>query len=112
TQNPLHQIEAVSFGSASIGLAVGGPLFGGIPIVLRTTNGGFNWAMLTATTANYLYGIKMLDVNTGFAVGDSGNILKTTNSGQTWSLQNSGTNKKLNKVYFTDNNTGYTAGAG
>lgn len=112
TQNPLHQIEAVSFGSASTGLAVGGPLFGGVPLVLRTTNGGLNWSMLTATTMHYLYGIKMLDANMGFAVGDSGKIHKTTDSGQSWTTQTSGTTKRLNKVSFVDNNTGAAAGAG
>ena len=43
-----------------------------------------------------LNAVRSLDVNNGFAVGDSGTILKTSNGGNNWTIQSSGT---MNDLY-------------
>lgn len=110
TQNPLHQIEAVSFGNANTGIAVGGAIFNGPPVVFRSTNAGLTWLMLTPPAGNYLFDIKMIDSDTAYAVGYTGTILKTTNSGTGWTAQASGTSEHLKCVHFIDFNTGFAAG--
>ncbi len=50
------------------------------------------------------------DVNTGYAVGNSGKIVKTINAGTSWVTLTSGTTSHLYSVYFTDANTGYAVG--
>lgn len=56
--------------------------------------------------------VKVFNVNTVIAVGDSGTIIKTIDGGISWVSQNSGTNADLYSVYFVDLNTGWTVGSG
>ncbi len=50
------------------------------------------------------------NVNTGYAVGDSGTILKTIDGAASWTELPFAEPYNLSSVYFTDNNTGFTAG--
>ncbi|MFZ1978969.1 MAG: YCF48-related protein [Bacteroidota bacterium] len=107
-QNPLPQGNAllsVSCTDANTGTAVG--YCGSI---VRTTDGGANWAIQTSGTRNNLQSVLFTDANTGTAVGDSGTILRTTNGGATWTSQSSGTTNSLLGVHFTDANTGTAVG--
>jgi len=63
-------------------------------------------------TENNLTSVYFSDVNTGYAVGDSGTILKTTNGGISWLSIPIGTSNRLSKVSFTNANTGYIVGEG
>jgi photosystem II stability/assembly factor-like uncharacterized protein len=59
---------------------------------------------------DWLFSIYFTDINTGYAVGDSGAILKTINGGATWIKDSSGTTIPLTSVYFPDANVGYAVG--
>ena len=48
-------------------------------VILRTTNGGYNWNLQSYSRA--IYSLCFPDSCTGWAVGDRGTILKTTNGG-------------------------------
>jgi hypothetical protein len=50
-------------------------------IILKTTNGGTTWTILTSGTTNNLYSVFFTDANTGYLVGEGGTILKTSNGG-------------------------------
>lgn len=50
------------------------------------------------------------DVNTGWAVGDTGRVMRTTNGGSFWSDVSLGTTTNFRLVQFADANTGYIAG--
>ena len=79
-QNPLPQgnpIESVRFVDNKTGYAVGFAR-----TVLKTTDGGANWAGQSSGTTNFLWSVHFpLDAQTGYAVGDWGTILKTTDGG-------------------------------
>jgi len=94
-QNPLPQgnpLTSVKFISSDVGWAVG---LGGT--IIKTTNGGINWAIQSNQTGYTLNSVSFTDENNGCAVGtmviwnDSlwsfipvGIILNTTNGGTTW----------------------------
>ncbi len=62
-------------------------------------------------TGNNLNDVYFVGTQTGWVVGDFGNILKTSNGGSDWSIQSSGFTNKLNSVYFVDTQTGWAVGA-
>jgi photosystem II stability/assembly factor-like uncharacterized protein len=68
------------------------------------------WYQQNSGTTKNLNAVQLLDVNKGFAVGDSGIIIHTTNGGNEWTIQNSGTIKKLNGLQFIDSNLGFAVG--
>ncbi len=62
-------------------------------LIQKTTNAGVNWVeQVNQHPANWeLYNIAMIDENTGWIIGDAGQIAKTTNGGTNWRAQvNSG----------------------
>ena len=68
------------------------------------------WVTHNSGTTNDLNSVYFTDVNTGYAVGDSGTILKTTDGGANWEIKNSGTSFNLQSVLFTSSSTGYSVG--
>ncbi|WP_431049440.1 YCF48-related protein [Roseateles sp. L2-2] len=72
-------------------------------------NAGWCWQAPrpTGTTQNDL---RFLDVNTGWSVGDAGEILRTVDGGQTWSKVASGVTTRLNSVRFADAKNGWIVG--
>jgi photosystem II stability/assembly factor-like uncharacterized protein len=60
-------------------------------LIQKTTNAGLNWVdQVNQHPANWeLYNIQMLNENTGWIIGDVGQIVKTTNGGVNWRAQNS-----------------------
>lgn len=52
-----------------------------------------------------------LDAQTGWSVGDNGEILKTSDGGKTWVKQDSGVRTRLWAVVFADANHGWVLGA-
>ncbi|MFZ4740153.1 MAG: YCF48-related protein [Bacteroidales bacterium] len=70
----------------------------------------FNKNTITSMPNTSLYSVYFTDVNTGYAVGNSGKIVKTTNAGNAWTALTSGTAQVLWSVYFTDASTGYAVG--
>ena len=62
-------------------------------MIQKTTNAGVNWVdQVNQHPSNWeLYNIEMVNENTGWIVGDAGQIVKTTNGGVNWRAQaNSG----------------------
>ena len=68
------------------------------------------WELQNSNTTSNLNSVYFLDINSGYAVGDSGIILKTIDGGSNWLEQNSGTIHELNSVHFLDLLTGFCVG--
>ncbi len=78
--------------------------------ILKTMNGGQNWATLTTNTTEQLWGLQFTSSFTGYAAGSNGVIIKTTDAGATWAPQSSGIPNELSYIYFRNANTGYISG--
>ncbi|MCH8904786.1 MAG: hypothetical protein IIA45_12840 [Bacteroidetes bacterium] len=100
THNTLWDCDFVS---ETVGYVVGG--FGN---VLRTTDGGDHWELLSVGSMWSLFSVDFINDSVGFAVGEF-RIYKTTNYGQTWSQSAIGTNW-LKAVHFVDADNGFTVG--
>jgi hypothetical protein len=93
------------------GYVVGGD-YTGNAIILKTTDGGYNWALQYSEEGkSRLLSAYFFDENSGYAVSENGMILKTNNGGADWIEQDpvifyGG----LNAIYFTNRNTGYAIG--
>jgi photosystem II stability/assembly factor-like uncharacterized protein len=80
-------------------------------VALLMVNGAMGqWFQLNTGTIKVLYSVYFKDVNTGYAVGDSGIILKTSDGGTNWTQQSSGVNSALFSVHFVSSTTGYVVG--
>ena len=73
--------------------------------VLSFANDG--WTLLNTNITQTINSLYFTDVNTGYAVANSGTIIKTSNSGSSWSPVSSGLTVDLQKVYFTSSSVGY-----
>jgi photosystem II stability/assembly factor-like uncharacterized protein len=115
--------NAVHFVNNQSGYVVGGDPFWGRNIIQKTTDGGASWTRLTTgiSTINLLSVHFPVDMQTGYAVGDSGPttfILKTTNGGTTWVRQYSMGGGGLGSYQFDDvqfpldAQTGFVVGCG
>lgn len=94
-------------GYASIGNGHSGP-------ALKTTNGGVTWTTITIPVNWPFNSVVFSDKQTGYMVGNLGNILKTEDSGVTWQIQNqfpsSLTNSNLVSVDFINQEIGFAVG--
>lgn len=93
----VNVLNAISFVNVSTGYMAGNGL------VLKTTNGGINWLVITNNFGGT--SIHFVDQNIGFVC--DGTIYKTTNGGVNWQNLNQNT---LIALYFVDANTGYAVG--
>jgi polyhydroxybutyrate depolymerase len=106
-----NNLNSVASVDANNIVAVGGGLiqidkFG---IILRSTDGGNNWA-IESTTDVALYGVSFSDINNGTAVGNAGTVLRTKDGGENWVIQPLATGYSLSAVSFTDSTTGTAVG--
>lgn len=75
--------------------------------IIKTTDGGLTWTLLTTSVTAELYGIDFVNATTGVAVGDNV-ILRTTDGGVTWAAQ---TNTLfLRSIHFPTSLVGYASG--
>jgi photosystem II stability/assembly factor-like uncharacterized protein len=121
---PAYNLRSVSFADSLHGIAVGGwedaerHYF-----ILRTTDGGATWAGEDGGGfyETSLFGVFLIDPNTGFAVGMlwtpkqpgnamSGSVFRTTDGGATWTGQFG--EGWLKSVSFAGVNTGTAVGYG
>lgn len=102
-----NTLSSVDFEDNSTGWAIGW-----YHTIIKTTNGGTNWAQQTSGTTNYLESVEFTDNSNGWVVGSGGIILRTTNGGTNWTPQTSGTSNHLSSVHFADNSTGWVVGSG
>jgi photosystem II stability/assembly factor-like uncharacterized protein len=109
-------LNAVSFASSSTGWAAGmnGTL-------IRTTDGGSTWTLLSQPTTNTIFGLTGLrgDTNRLWLVGLNGVTVYTTNGGSTWLRpgQSAGsvwatTGSTLNALSFVGSSLGWAVGDG
>ncbi len=94
--------QDVAFASAKLGA------------VLRTTNGGTDWDLLTTglPTNTDVLAIDFVNENTGYAAGSDGIVIKTTDGGNTWTNKNITTSSLLWDMDFVSETTGWIVGTG
>lgn len=80
--------------------------------LLKTTNSGASWTLLTTNTTNAIRQIHFVSATAGYAVGDYGLILKTTNAGTNWTGTYSNINFSGLDCWFTHQDTGVVVGVG
>jgi photosystem II stability/assembly factor-like uncharacterized protein len=78
--------------------------------ILKTTDGGNSWKV------SYYNGYDYMDIfftndNTGYVVGEYGEISITENCGYDWTILNSFTDKDLRSIFFTNINKGFVVGS-
>ena len=104
--NPIENLGTICFIDATTGFAGGGT-----PMrIYRTTNGGITWGPVYTGINGGIQSIHFSDINTGYAVGDSGTIITTINGGGTWTAMTSPTIHGLHGLSFPVANTGYAVG--
>jgi len=84
--------------------------FGGLGMVAKSTDGGYNWTKTFTNSNNLLKDIVFFNMNTGLVVGEKGIILKTTNGGVDWISKNSNTLQNLNAIAFINLNNIWAVG--
>ncbi len=109
-----YGIEDIFFLNANTGWATGVITTG--EAVFKTTNGGYNWAMVS----NQGYGVWLIsamfvNANTGWITGAQGTphtglLRKTTDGGATFTVQTHHNTNELYEPYFINENTGWVAG--
>jgi len=77
--------------------------------IYRTTDGGETWNVPDPNPTS-VYAIEMLDLSTGWAVGDYGLIYKTIDGGDSWNLVPNYEAVTLWAVSFADANHGWAVG--
>jgi photosystem II stability/assembly factor-like uncharacterized protein len=75
--------------------------------VIRTTDGGDHWTLISSITQNRLYSVHFPSLNTGYAVGNDGIVIKTTDNGQNWEIKTQPVADSLRSVWFTNDNIGF-----
>lgn len=102
------------FFDENTGVVVGGwPSNDAIRTILRTTDGGENWAVISDNLDHWLFDVHFNDLTTGYAVGNMGTVLKSIDAGLSWStldLPVSVASRQFNGVYFTDDMNGIIVG--
>ncbi len=82
---------------------------GGGGTIIRSTNSGQNYSLIQGWK-HQLNDIKFINQQTGFVVGERGDIFKSTNQGTTWDKINSNTINNLTSVDFLNSQTGFISG--
>ena len=81
-----HELHDIKFLNKNLGWAVGEN-----GTILKTTNGGTNWAKIPPNnipTTAILYEVFFYNDQFGFACGETGIFIKTTDGGATWTIPN------------------------
>jgi photosystem II stability/assembly factor-like uncharacterized protein len=81
-------------------------------VLIRTTNGGYNWETLNqgVPPGVEFKGVTFVDRYNGYAVGTNGVIIGSTDEGATWVQQAYGPGNNLNAVRFSDYLRGIAVG--
>ena len=95
-------LYSVYFTGILSGIAVGD-----IGTVIRTTDGGSQWNLISSNTQNRLYSVQFPSNNIGYAVGVNGTVIKTTDGGGNWIVKTQAIADTLRCVWFTDDNSGF-----
>ncbi|MDD5570625.1 MAG: YCF48-related protein, partial [Bacteroidales bacterium] len=108
-------LSGVYFTDANNGYVVGGNNWvTPTSIILKTTNGGTNWAtqFSSSTMGIALYSVYSTNASISYASGYNGTIMKTIDGGAFWYNLNSGkgVGYQLSSIVFTSSSTGFVAG--
>ncbi|MBI5134808.1 hypothetical protein HZA86_01045 [Candidatus Uhrbacteria bacterium] len=93
------ELYNIFFIDANTGWAVGGVPEGPSGYMVKTTDGGATWNVVTPSGATVLQDTYFTSTQNGWAVGWAGAIYRTQDGGATWATQTSGTGETLNAVY-------------
>ncbi len=113
-----RDFNAIHFSNSTTGYIVGGSYvefdtLTSFRTILKTTDGGNTWNILTDEAGGWLTAIDFLDENTGYIVGDAASYYKTINGGNAW-IRNTvpGVNwySHFTAVKFFNENFGVVAG--
>jgi len=103
-----NHILNVFFIDENLGWAVGD-----MTTILKTTNGGENWMILSSSGSESIYDVFFKDQFNGIIVGGSPTnsvLALTSNGGLSWVGRPSGTSSILSDVFFQDDNIGWIVG--
>jgi photosystem II stability/assembly factor-like uncharacterized protein len=81
-----------------------------LPSIIFTQNS--DWVYRNPYPQTDFYGVKFLDQNTGYLIGEGGTFLKSTSGSNNWINIPTYTTRDLFAMNFFDINTGYIAGDG
>lgn len=98
-----HLSDVITFGDNNI------LSFGDGGKVIKSTDGGNSWSLVTSPTSDKINDAFFIDQNTGWIVAAS-SIFKTTDGGSTWNVQNDGTSATLYGIDFINSTTGWIVG--
>ncbi|MCB0720939.1 MAG: T9SS type A sorting domain-containing protein [Ignavibacteriae bacterium] len=77
----------------------------------KTTNGGVNWSTYApGVSLEYINGAHFINGNTGWTVGDNGEVYKTTNGGATVTQQDPQMPDDIDEIFMLNANTGWIVG--
>lgn len=99
------KLTDVFFVTENFGCAVGDS-----GTLLRTTNGGTLWSLISIDKSFSPKKIFFPSISTGYIVGNDGKILKTSNGGTAWDTIPSVTRNDLASVYFVSDSIGWVIG--
>jgi hypothetical protein len=100
----VSDLRAVYFVNDNTGIVTG---TGGT--ILRTTNAGVTWSIISAGVVNNFYTVSFANENTGTIAG-TGKVMRTTNGGMNWENQSINYSNDLYSMDFVNANTGWAAG--
>ena len=81
--------------------------------LLKTTNGGVNWILITNIVPpnnNYINTMDFINASTGFLLGGNNFIARTTNGGTTWDTSTINSQYYLTRIKFSNSNNGIVSG--
>lgn len=109
-----RNFNGVHFFNEQTGIIVGGNESNdAIQTILKTTDGGVNWTVISDNIGPWLKDVYFVDELIGYACGDAGTILKTINGGNSWETlvtPNNIQNRQLNSIFFLNTDLGYAVG--
>ncbi len=106
--------NGVHFMNGRTGVIVGGNQANdSIQTILRTTDGGQSWSIITDALGSWLLDVEFVNSNNGYAVGEMGKVLYTSDGGQSWStvaVPSGLASRKFHGLHFFDSQTGLVVG--
>jgi photosystem II stability/assembly factor-like uncharacterized protein len=107
--NTFGDLQSINFLSDSIIITSGYTSTYGV--VLKTTNLGTNWLVISNSLPPYIYDSYFINQNTGYIVGVNGIILKTSNSGNNWHQNIMPFDSYFNGISFDNSGNGVICGS-
>ncbi|MFW6219285.1 MAG: WD40/YVTN/BNR-like repeat-containing protein [bacterium] len=108
--NPSYEIRSLHFINENVG-------FGAVSnagVLLKTTDGGNNWTVISSINFSGidLYDVQMVGVNTLYVAGQFSSFWKSTNQGNTFNGKTLLGNIEIPTIKFVDANNGFVGGIG